>query len=247
MRVLIVRHGDPHYPTDSLTEKGQREAALLADRLVKENITHAFVSPLGRAKQTAAPTLARLGMEATELEWLREFPARLEEEFAFEIRMFDRKVRCPWNMPPQLWTEIPGIYDVDGWRNAPIYRDGRVQQLYDSICKGWDDLLADHGYTREGSVYRIADGWEEKHETIALFCHLGLGTALLSHIMHISLTAAWHTLFMPTTSVTTVYMERHRDEVPYAHARLIAVGDTSHLYAGGEPLSPCGLMTESIL
>lgn len=247
MRVLIVRHGDPYYPTDSLTEKGQREAELLGERLAKENITHAYVSPLGRAKMTAAPTLSRIGMEATELEWLREFPAFLEEEFAYKIRMFERKVRCPWNMPPQIWADVPGIYDSEGWRDAPFYRDGRVQARYDLVCRGWDDLLAEHGYTREGSVYRIADGWEEKHETIALFCHLGLGNALLSHIMHLSLTAIWHTLFLPTTSVTTVFMERHVDEIPYAHARLISVGDTSHLYAGGEPMSTSGLLTDSIL
>ena len=24
MRVLIIRHGEPYYPTDSLTEKGER-------------------------------------------------------------------------------------------------------------------------------------------------------------------------------------------------------------------------------
>ena len=33
MRFLIIRHGDPDYEKDSLTEKGWREAALLADRL----------------------------------------------------------------------------------------------------------------------------------------------------------------------------------------------------------------------
>ena len=36
MKILIVRHGDPYSPTDSLTEKGSRDAALLKDRLVKE-------------------------------------------------------------------------------------------------------------------------------------------------------------------------------------------------------------------
>lgn len=34
MRLIIVRHGDPDYVKDSLTEKGWREAELLSDRLV---------------------------------------------------------------------------------------------------------------------------------------------------------------------------------------------------------------------
>ena len=38
MRLLIIRHGDPDYTNDSLTEKGKREAELLSDRIAKEKI-----------------------------------------------------------------------------------------------------------------------------------------------------------------------------------------------------------------
>ena len=38
MRILIIRHGDPNYELDCLTEKGNREAALLAEKLKKEKI-----------------------------------------------------------------------------------------------------------------------------------------------------------------------------------------------------------------
>ena len=31
MRILFVRHGDPDYVNDTLTEKGHREAACLAE------------------------------------------------------------------------------------------------------------------------------------------------------------------------------------------------------------------------
>jgi rod shape-determining protein MreB len=33
LKLLIVRHGDPDYEIDSLTEKGWREAEYLAERL----------------------------------------------------------------------------------------------------------------------------------------------------------------------------------------------------------------------
>lgn len=36
MRILIIRHGDPDYERDSLTEKGWREVELLAERLEKQ-------------------------------------------------------------------------------------------------------------------------------------------------------------------------------------------------------------------
>ena len=33
MRILVIRHGDPDYAHDSLTEKGFREVNLLAEKL----------------------------------------------------------------------------------------------------------------------------------------------------------------------------------------------------------------------
>ena len=79
--MLIIRHGDPYYPTDSLTEKGQREVKLLAEKLKKENITDIYVSPLGRAKLTAKPTAEIFGIEPVVLDWLQEFPVKLGFEY----------------------------------------------------------------------------------------------------------------------------------------------------------------------
>ena len=64
MKILFIRHGDPDYEHDSVTEKGAREIELLADRLVKLDITQFYCSPLGRAKKTAEATLRRLNREA---------------------------------------------------------------------------------------------------------------------------------------------------------------------------------------
>ena len=60
MRIIIVRHGEPNYAIDGLTERGAIEAELVANRLVKENISKIYCSPLGRARLTAKPTLDRL-------------------------------------------------------------------------------------------------------------------------------------------------------------------------------------------
>lgn len=78
MKLLFIRHGDPDYEHDTLTEKGHREAALLAKKLCKIPIDEFYMSPLGRAQDTAAYTLNKLGKKAEVLEWLREFPAKLD-------------------------------------------------------------------------------------------------------------------------------------------------------------------------
>lgn len=61
MRIIFVRHGDPDYANDTLTEKGWREAALLAERVSGWDVTDFYVSPLGRAQDTASLSLKRWG------------------------------------------------------------------------------------------------------------------------------------------------------------------------------------------
>ena len=39
MKIIMIRHGDPDYEHDSLTEKGKREADLLVPRLAAMPVT----------------------------------------------------------------------------------------------------------------------------------------------------------------------------------------------------------------
>ena len=61
MRILFIRHGDPDYINDTLTKKGHREAKLLAERAADLNLGSCYVSPLGRAKDTAQYCLDKVG------------------------------------------------------------------------------------------------------------------------------------------------------------------------------------------
>ena len=71
MRLLLVRHAEPDYSRDSLTEKGWREAELLSRRLIRlRGVEGWYTSPLGRARDTASRTLEKLGV--TEIECLGE-------------------------------------------------------------------------------------------------------------------------------------------------------------------------------
>lgn len=60
LRVVIVRHADPEYSVDGLTESGKLEAKALAKRLASGfdgEITHLYTSPLGRARATVRAIL----------------------------------------------------------------------------------------------------------------------------------------------------------------------------------------------
>ena len=60
MRLMIIRHGDPDYDEDSLTPTGWREAEALSERMKELPVTKFYVSPLGRAKDTASLTLQKM-------------------------------------------------------------------------------------------------------------------------------------------------------------------------------------------
>ena len=236
MKILIVRHGDPDYAIDSLTEKGWREAELLGDRLSKLDIRDFYCSPLGRAKDTAKPTLKKLGREGELqiLPWLQEFRGQV-------ISPFDEKKRIPWNLMPQYWTRQEELFDKDGWLDHPLMKTGSVEAVYRETCAGMDALLESYGYRRDGYLFRCEENIED---TIVLFCHFALGMAIIAHMTGVAAPVMWQSFFLPTTSVTTfVTEERVKGEVFF---KCMQMGDTSHLYASGEPVSRSGLFLERL-
>ena len=227
MKIMIIRHGDPDYSIDSLTEKGWREAELLSHKLVNVPIDDFYTSPLGRAKDTASPTLKKLGRTAEVLPWLREFAGTITSPYTGQERI-------PWDLPPYLWCKEPRYYDINHWHEPELIAEGSVKEVYEETVAGVDALLERYGCVREGMAYR---GGEDK--TIALFCHCGMGLAVLSYLTGISPMVMMHNFFLSPTSVTTLVMET--DPKGYSHFRAVQVGDISHLYVAGEPMSESGL------
>lgn len=223
MKLLIIRHGDPDYAIDGLTEVGKIEAELLGDRLAGIDITKIYCSPLGRARKTAEPTLLHKGMEAECCEWLREFDyAKIQPPYLAEPD-------CAWDILPEYMDPI--MYHPTEWVNAPFLKGTGVAEAYKEVCAEFDKMLAKHGYQREGCYYRVT---RENHDTVALFCHYGLTCVLLSHLLGCSPYSMWQHVVTPPTAVTTFHTEERRQGI--AHFRAISIGDTAHLYkADREP------------
>lgn len=222
MKLLIVRHGDPDYSIDSLTETGWKEAELLSHRLKKLDVKAFYCSPLGRAKDTAAATLTAMGREAEVLPWLREFSP--------QVRRPDReKIGVAWDWLPQDWTEYPDFFDKDRWMEHPAFAEAGVPAEARWVAEELDKLLARHGYVREGNLYRAE---QPNEDTIVLFCHFGLECVLLWHLLGISPMLLWHGACALPTSVTTLVTEERRKGIAYF--RMNGFGDISHLYAAGQ-------------
>ncbi len=226
MKLLIVRHGDPDYSIDSLTEKGWREAEYLAERLSQLDVKAFYVSPLGRAKDTASLTLNRLGREAEECPWLREFDAPIHRP---DVK--DHK-KVTWDWLPQDWTAEPRFFLPDQWYLPQVMAEADVKRAYDWVTGGLDALLERHGYRREGRIYRAQ---APNPDTVVLFCHFGVECVLLSRLLNISPMPLWHGLCAAPSSVTTLVTEERREGI--AVFRMSAFGDISHLYRHNEPPS----------
>ena len=222
MKLLIIRHGDPDYSIDSLTPTGWHEAELLSRRMEKLDVKAFYVSPLGRARDTAKVTLDKLGREAEVLPWLREFPVKVSKPGE------DTPDIC-WDWLPQDWVGHAPFYDKDRWMEHPVFQGGELPQGWKQVTDGLDGLLAKHGYVRRDNYYEAVTPNED---TIVFFCHFGLECVLLSHLLNISPMLLWHGTCAAPTSVTTLNTEERRRGIAYF--RMSAFGDTSHLYAAGE-------------
>ncbi|MGN0347238.1 MAG: histidine phosphatase family protein [Lachnospiraceae bacterium] len=226
MRLLMIRHGDPNYEKDSLTEKGWREAECLADKLEKMKIDYCYVSPLGRAKDTASVTLQRTGWKAQEMDWMREFEPRILRPDLNGNRMI------AWDWLPQDWTKDERFYDSNRWLENEIMQEAGVPREIKWVQQGFDDLLKQHGYERDGHLYRAV---KPNNDTIALFCHFGVGCVMISHLLGISPMVLWQGFCAAPTSITTIHTEERRRGI--ASFRMASYGDISHLYAAGEEVS----------
>lgn len=222
MKLLIIRHGDPDYAHDTLTKKGHKEAKLLAKKLKKENIDYIYSSPLGRAKDTCAYTAKALKMQDKVVikDWLREFDVGTPPK---------TRSGAVWDMLPEEWIDKPQMYDSENWYKQEMYDDTKAEERLRQVKDGLDALLLEHGYRRDGRVYKTEKG---NHKTIALFCHFGVEMVLLSHLFGLSPVPLWHHFTALTSSVTTVYTQER--EKGTAVFRASGFSDVGHLYAKGE-------------
>lgn len=206
MKIIIIRHGDPDYSIDSLTERGRKEAELLKLRLDKMPIDAAYVSPLGRAALTAKIATAGRNVELVTKDWLREF-----------VYIWDRL--------PEEYNAKKRLLDSPDWIKYVDKED--VEERYKQVCDGLDELLKNHGYVHNGFDYDVVS---PNHDNVFLFCHYGVECVILSHLLGVSPYPFFQGFCALPTSVTTIASEERRKGK--ASFRCIGFGDLSHLYAG---------------
>ncbi|MGN0165828.1 MAG: histidine phosphatase family protein [Lachnospiraceae bacterium] len=228
MKIILVRHAEPDYSIDSLTNKGWKEAEILSERIQKLDVKKFYVSPLGRARATAETALKGTGIVPEVLDWAREFEGRC-------VDPRDGHLRHCWDLYPADWTKYPEMYDKDNWVNAPIYRNTNIAEEYEKVKKGLDALLLEYGYRRDGNIFRIEKSTED---TIVIFCHMAVSLLMIGYLTGIAAPLLWHGFFAAPSTFFEIETEERVDDVAYF--RVKSLGDYSHLYSAGEPCSESG-------
>ncbi|MFA7186445.1 MAG: histidine phosphatase family protein [Victivallales bacterium] len=205
----IIRHADPDYANNTITEFGHLEAKALADYMKDMDIYKIYTSPLGRAIDTALPLCKAKGMDYTILPWTAE--------------SMDYMRRC--NKP-----ELCG-YRFSILRGVEDYTDLTDEERNDSLIRlieNSDNFLESLGYVREGARYRVAS---PNGNHIAVFCHGGFGGAWISHLLMRHPGMGWCDIRLRTTSITQFLFENNADNYTFPILRCLSA--TPHITLAG--------------
>lgn len=226
MRLYIIRHADPNYENDTITNFGKEEASALAKRLSSEGISKIYCSTMNRAVETMSFTKELLGIEPVMCDWMREV------EWSNTINNYTN----PWDLPGEYLLNEPEMPNSENWVFNPYFDAKRVQEDLNNKIKFIDSFLLEQGYNREGKhfVEKV-----ENHNKIAMFCHAGFGNALISYLLNIPLTLQWASFWMAPTAVTVILFSKRENSIVIP--KCLTYGDTSHLYEAKLKIRPRGL------
>ncbi len=218
MKLYIIRHGDPDYTHDCLTELGKKQAEVLAPRLMTYGIQKVYTSPQGRARQTAEPFCALSGLEPQVLPWAHEI--------YFQCAHPEKGPVFGTAAPEEIMRSEEMLALGKAWHTHPLYENtGAGEEVAGLYCAA-DMFFEKLGYRREGARYRVL---EPNDSTIALFCHGGAGTVLFGHLLAIPEQICFSAFGFSLTGVTLIEFKNPASGFTAPRCRFH--NDTSHLFA----------------
>jgi probable phosphoglycerate mutase len=218
MEIVLVRHGQPEWVRDGLnvvdpplSELGHRQAGLMAEALAGEAFDEVLVSPLVRARQTAAPLYTATARPEVIDGWLEEIrdpswhgtPAEFAEQAYRELK--ERQIDARW----------------DGLDGGEPTRDFTAR-----IHAGATEFLAARGIRRidhELPFFEI----DEVDRKLALVAHAGTNSVFLCHLLGLHPTPwEWDRFVLGHASISRIEALPVRDGFTFS---LTALSSLEHI------------------
>lgn len=222
MLFFYVRHGDPIYEPDSLTEQGIQQAKALVERMKRCKPEKIFASSSNRAILTARPTAEYLGLEMEILDWCNE--NKTWQEFSM---VNDQGVR-QWYFQNEEYIRFLNSEEICGlredWWQHPKFQNTAVPSGWNRICRETDAFMKSLGYIRNGNGFECI---KPTYQRAALFAHQGLGLAFLSCLLRIPYPQFTTRFDMGHSGVTVIELADAGFTVP----KVLQLANDSHIFA----------------
>ena len=182
MLFFYVRHGDPIYNPDGLTERGFLQADALVERFKLYGLDEIYSSTSNRAILTATPTAKYFNKE------IKLCP------FAHENLAYDEFTTPPgegaknWLFCDDKFKQILASREVknmgENWVNHPAFANTKVKSGVERVNKAVDEffLSLNFKHDRVRWCYTLEKPNEKR---VALFAHGGFGASFLSSVLDI--------------------------------------------------------------
>lgn len=227
MNLYIVRHGNPDYVRDRLTDLGHRQAEACAEDMLELSIDDIYSSPYMRAQETAAHLADKLSKKVEILTWAHEIEHYGDDGHGgvtMAVMMDPAFLRSP---------EIEAL--GENWASHPLFRDeAGARRMVSEVNCGMRELLERYGFIEDGSRFRV-EKRADNDKNVALYCHAGVFLIMVEYLLHLPWLSAWTSFFTWQTGITWVNITA--SESGYAVPRLYTMGKTDHLSKRGIQIS----------
>lgn len=228
MIFYYIRHGDPIYNPDSLTELGKRQAEALAKRLALYGVDKIYSSTAVRAIQTAEPASYLMKKEIVQMDWCLE-------RYAFQEMGIMQEGRRRWLFSVPEYRRLLASNEIaelgHRWHTHPAFAEQTVGEGYQRIQRETYKFLEKLGYRFDPQT-GVYDVLRDNNERVALFAHQGFGMAFLSSLLNIPYPAFCTKFDMSHSGMTVI---QFKNEGGICVPKVLTLGNDSHLYREGLP------------
>lgn len=221
MLFIYVRHGEPIYNPDSLTELGKKQADMVADFLAIQGVDRIFSSTSNRAIQTAMPTAKRLRKDIIEVDFAHE-------RHPWKHLTIDEPDGRKWLYQSKEFRELFHTNEIINlgyqWYKHPLLTHKSYETEMNRIQEESNRFFEKLGYQHlENSRYKVIN---ESNERIAFFAHQGFGFAFLSLLLNIPYPIFCTHFELGHAEITMI---EFNNEDEYAYPRVLSFSSQGHL------------------